>query len=246
MRFWNLLLLLIISAAGLAQQPAPAPVASAQPAAVAESQPAPTPVSATQPRSITVPAGTKIPLVLRQAISTKNARPGDAIYAATSFPVVANDRIVIPVGSYVQGVIDEVKRAGRVKGRAEVLVHFRTMILPNGYTVTLPGAVDSAPDLDTGGVKGKDPDGEGKIQHQGEKGKDAGTIATTAGIGAGIGAAARGLKGAGIGGGLGAAGGLIATLLTRGSDLRLEPGSTVDIVLERPITLDEARLHGAQ
>ena len=82
-------------------------------------------------------------------------------------------------------LIDEVKRAGRVKGRAEVLVHFRTMILPNGYTVTLPGAVDSAPDLDTGGVKGKDPDGEGKIQHQGEKGKDAGTIATTAGIGAG-------------------------------------------------------------
>jgi type IV secretion system protein VirB10 len=159
---------------------------------------------------------------------------------------VANDRIVIPVGSYVQGVIDSVQRAGRVKGRAEVLVHFRTLILPSGYTVALPGAVDSAPDLDTGKVKGKDPESEGKIQHEGEKGKDAGTIATTAGIGAGIGAAARGVKGAGIGAGLGAAGGLIGTLLTRGSDLRLEPGSTVDIVLERPITLDEAKLHASR
>jgi hypothetical protein len=238
MRSWNLLLPLIVGAAAFAQQPAATPVASAQPV--------PVPVSVTQPTTITVPAGTKIPLVLRQAISTKNARPGDPVYAATSFPVVANDHIVIPVGSYVQGVIDGVKRAGRVKGRAEVLVHFRTLILPSGYTVSLPGAVDSAPDLDTGGVKNNNPESEGKIQNQGEKGKDAGTIATTAGIGAGIGAAARGLKGAGIGAGLGAAGGLIGTLLTRGSDLRLEPGSTVDIVLERPITLDPAKLHGGQ
>ena len=73
-----------------------------------------------------------------------------------------------------------------------------------------------------------------------------GQPAIAAGIGAGIGAAARGLKGAGIGAGLGAAGGLIGTLLTRGSDLRLEPGSTVDIILERPITLDPAKLHGGQ
>ena len=55
--------------------------------------------------------------------------------------------------------------------------------MPSGYTVSLPGAVDSAPDLDTGGVKNNNPDSEGKIQNQGEKGKDAGTIATTAGIG---------------------------------------------------------------
>src|SRR5438128_858280 len=75
---------------------------------------------------LTIPSGTKVPLALKQAISTKNARDGDAVYAVTTFPVVVNDRIVIPAGTYVQGRISNVKRGGRVKGRAEVLIHFST------------------------------------------------------------------------------------------------------------------------
>jgi hypothetical protein len=67
-------------------------------------------------RAMEIPAGTQIPLRLRQAISTKSAKPGDAVYAETVFPVVLNDRIMIPTGTYVQGRISEVKRPGRVKG----------------------------------------------------------------------------------------------------------------------------------
>jgi len=79
---------------------------------------------------LTIPSGTKVPLALKQAISTKNARDGDAVYAVTTFPVVVNDRIVIPAGTYVQGRISNVKRGGRIKGRAEVLMHFSTLIYP--------------------------------------------------------------------------------------------------------------------
>src|SRR5690242_21739677 len=86
---------------------------------------------------LTIPSGTKVPLALKQAISTKNAREGDAVYAETTFPVVINERIVIPPGTYVQGRISHVQRAGRVKGRAEVLMHFTTLIYPSGYTVVL-------------------------------------------------------------------------------------------------------------
>ena len=50
---------------------------------------------------VTLPAGTKIPLVLKQAISTKYARVGDPVYAQTNFPVVQNDRMVIPPGTFV-------------------------------------------------------------------------------------------------------------------------------------------------
>jgi hypothetical protein len=201
-----------------------------------------TPAASTD--KIVLSAGTKIPLVLKQGISTKNAHAGDPVYAATNFPITLNDHIVIPAGSYVQGVIDEVRRAGKVKGRAEVLVHFRTLIFPNGYTVMFPGSVEGAPDSDNAQVKPGDK--EGTVQREGEKGKDAGTIAKTAGTGAVIGgAAARSVKGVGIGGLAGAAAGTVYTLFTRGSDLKLPSGTTIDMVLDRPLTLDQSKLRAS-
>ena len=228
-------LVFALSAAAIAQEtqaPAPAPQQATEQAAA---QP-----QSSDPNKITVPAGTSIPLVLKQGISTKNARVGDPVYASTNFPVTINDHIVIPAGTYVQGRIDSLARPGRVKGRAELQVHFTSLIFPNGYTVLFPGAVESAPDTDNARVKNS----EGTMEGEGTKAKDAGTIATTAGAGAGIGAAAaHSWKGAGIGGGIGAAGGLIATMMMRGNDLKLPAGSTVDMVLERPLVLDKAKLH---
>ncbi len=187
---------------------------------------------------VTIPAGTKFLLVLKQSIWTKNAKENDAVFAATNFPVVVDGRTVVPVGTYVQGVISQVKRPGKVKGRAELLVHFTSLIYPSGYTVLLPGAVDSAPDVD-GKVTGK----EGNVEGAGGKGKDAGTVASSAGTGALIGSlASRSAKGAGIGGLAGAAVGLGSVLFTRGPDLKIESGTTVDMVLERPVTVDRSRI----
>ena len=64
-----------------------------------------------------IPAGTRVPLSLAQAISTKNAREGDPVYAQTTFPFVLNERILIPAGTYIQGKITHVERAGRSKKR---------------------------------------------------------------------------------------------------------------------------------
>src|SRR6185437_15764620 len=50
-----------------------------------------------------VPAGTTVPLSLINAISTKHSQTGDHVYLETAFPIVANGRVVIPVGSYVAG-----------------------------------------------------------------------------------------------------------------------------------------------
>ena len=102
------------------------------------------PVEGEKP-SFTIPAGTKVPLALKQAISTKTAKEGDPVYAETAFPFVVNDRIVIPAGTYIQGKITRVERGGRVKGRAQLLIHFTSMIYPSGYTVMLGGSVDNAP-----------------------------------------------------------------------------------------------------
>jgi hypothetical protein len=184
-----------------------------------------------------VPAGTKVPVRLQTAISTKTARPGDPVYAMTVFPVAIDDKMMIPSGTYVQGTIANVKRAGRVKGRAEILFHFTTLVFPSGYTVTLPGSVDNV-DSDVERPKDK----EGTIEHSGEKGKDVGTIASTGATGAIIGAAARGGKGAAVGAGMGGAVGLAIAMLSRGSDIQLPSGTHVEMVLNREVKLDPAKI----
>jgi hypothetical protein len=198
--------------------------------------------SATVPGRITVPSGTQVPLVLKQAISTKNAKPGDAVYAETAFPITVDDKVIIPAGTYVQGRISDVKRAGRVKGRAELLMHFTTLVYPSGYTALLPGAVENLPGAEKQEVKGD----EGTVKQDSDKMKDVGTIASTAGTGATIGAlSGRNLKGAGIGGLAGAAAGLGYAMLSRGADVTLPVGTSVQMVLQRPLVLEEKKVSRA-
>ena len=182
---------------------------------------------------VTVPAGTKLAVILENGISTRSAKPGDSVYFQTAFPVTQDNRIVIPVGSYVRGAIIDSRRPGRLKGKGEFRLRLDTLILPNGYTVNFNAAPRSA---DTGGKETMD--SEGKIQGDSSKGKDVGTAAKTTATGAGIGAIAGGGKGAGIGAGIGGLAGLAAILLTRGPEAELPRGSTLDIVLEHSVTLD--------
>lgn len=189
-------------------------------------------------QAYSVPAGTKVPLTLTQGITTKTAKEGDPVYAQTAFPITQNNRIVIPAGSYVQGVVRRVVRPGRVKGRAELQMNFTSMIFPNGYTVLLPATVQGVPGSQNVDTKGP----EGTIQGQGSKGKDAATIAKTTAAGAGVGAISGNGKGAGIGAAAGSALGIATVLMTRGPEIQLDPGSSVEMILERELNLEGAKL----
>jgi type IV secretion system protein VirB10 len=189
--------------------------------------------------TIVVPAGTKIPLVLHNAVSTRNAHPGDPVYLETTFPIVQDGKILVPAGSYVQGEITETQRPGRVKGTGEMRIRLTTMILPNGYTVRFDAVPSNA------GTGGNETTGkEGEIKGDTNKAGDAGTVLKTTGAGAGIGGlASRTGKGAGIGAGAGAAAGLAAVLLSRGPELELPRGTTLDAVLDRPLNLDAGKIN---
>ncbi len=76
----------------------------------------------------------RIPLSMINSVNTKNSAAGDRVYLQTVFPIIANGKIVIPPGSYVEGTVTEVKRPGRVKGRGSLFVRFDSLILPNGVT----------------------------------------------------------------------------------------------------------------
>jgi hypothetical protein len=254
------LILLLASGVAWAQVPSNGATASPQSAATPStkqaqatasqlsSQPAGArPAGQSDPKLAVIPAGSKIPLTLSQAISTKNAREGDAVYAQTAFPFVLNDRILVPAGTYIQGRISHVERAGRVKGRAELLIHFTSLIYPSGYTVILPASIENTPGAEHNGVKDK----EGTIQEDKDTGKrveDAakgGAIGTMAGATAG-GVATGGLNGARVGAGLGAAAGIAWALLKHGPDVRLEVGTSIEMEVQRDIPVDTSRFQTAR
>lgn len=189
--------------------------------------------------SYQVDAGTHILLSMINSVSTKAALPGDRIYLETAFPVLSRGHIVIPQGSWVMGTITEVKRPGRVKGRGEMQVRFDSLTLPNGISRSFKSDLGGLDARDNETLKRED----SKVTGPGDKKSDVGTVVgtTAAGtvIGSGVGAAAGSVaRGAGIGAGGGAAAGLLGVLLTRGPDATLSKGSTVEMVLDRPLTFD--------
>ena len=214
-----------------AQAPAPAP---APPRALAD-RPA---EDSAQPHVYSVEPGTKILLNLINSISTRSAAEGDRVYLETAFPVLVDGRIVVPPGSYVTGTITQVKRAGKVKGKAELFIRFDSLTLPNGVTRDFRARASS---LD-GDQRGKIDRSEGKIEGDSNKTGDAMATAAAAGYGAMIGGIADGGKGAGIGAGAGAAAGLVGVMMTRGPDAVLQRGSTMEMLLDRELRFQEDEL----
>src|SRR5258706_14776309 len=223
---------LLIAGCAMAQTQASSSTQTATDRAAAAATSGPAATSAIVPPAsvssrLTIPSGTKVPLALKQAISTRNAKEGDPVYCETTFPFVVDDRIVIPAGTYVQGKISRVQRPGRIKGRAELLMHFTSMIYPSGYTVMLPGSLDNIPGADKTSMRGP----EGTVRQDSEKGKDIGTVASTASTGAVIGGLSAGGKGAGLGAAAGGLTGLAIALISRGSDVKLEPGTSIEVII---------------
>jgi hypothetical protein len=188
--------------------------------------------------TLTIPSGTRIPLSLKQSISTKTAKDGDPVYAETAFPFVLNEKVVIPAGTYIQGKIERTQRGGHVKGRAELLIHFTSMIYPSGYTVVFGGSIENTPGAEKTSMK----DSEGTIRQDSDAGKKAQTAAGAATTGAVIGAVTNGLKGAGIGAGVGGAAGIAIAMLSRGADVRLESGTSIEMEIQREIVVDPTRI----
>jgi hypothetical protein len=204
-------------------------------------------VLAAEPLPYLVDAGTKIPLVMINSVSTRHAAEGDRLYLETSFPILSNGKIVIPPGSYVAGTITSAKRGGRVKGKAELFLRFDSLTLPNGVTRDFRARV--------GGIDGRSSQqldrSEGKITAEATKGADARTVGEGAAGGASIGVIAGSVSGrpgmgAGIGAAAGAAAGLMGVLLTRGQDVVLARGTTVEMVLDRDLEFTAAELDFSQ
>jgi hypothetical protein len=183
-----------------------------------------------------IPKNTHVLLKMVNSISTRTAQEGAQVYMQTASPIADGGQIIVPVGSYVQGTILISKRSGKVSGRAQLAIRLDVLTLPGGKTLKFSPHLSS---IDDGESTQKVVNDEGLVQQGGTVGKDVERIAILAGTGAGLGALVdRNWTGAGIGGAAGSAVGLATTLLTRGREVELRQGSSLDVVFDRALAVD--------
>jgi hypothetical protein len=183
-----------------------------------------------------IPQGAHVLLRMENSISTRTAQDGDYVYLRTGTPISVAGTIILPVGSYVQGVVTNAKRSGRVKGRAELAIRLETITLPSGSVYKFSPKLAS---VDSPGIEDQKVGKENSVEAGSTHGQDAARIAILAGSGGALGAIVdRGVRGAGIGAGAGAAVGLATVLLTRGREVELRQGTSLDVIFDRPVALE--------
>ena len=89
-----------------------------------------------QPSTVTLPTGTRIPLVITHDIRSKSMHRGDPIYAQVSAPVDSGNQMVIPPGTFVQGTV---ARLQQKRGRAELHLQSMSITFPDGYVAPVSG-----------------------------------------------------------------------------------------------------------
>jgi hypothetical protein len=161
-----------------------------------------------------VPVGTEFDVRLQTALSSATAQVEDRFEATTMVDLMRGDRVVVPAGSVMRGVISSVKKAGRIERTGSLTVAFDRLTVGN-RSHPIRATVTEA--LEGEGIKG-----------------EAARIGTGAGVGAVIGAILGGAKGA-LAGILIGGGGTIAA--TEGTDVTLEPGTVLRVRMDTGLNL---------
>jgi hypothetical protein len=184
----------------------------AQGPAARETRPAPT-TGRTQ-GSAEVPVGTEFDVRLQKALSSATAQVEDRFEATTMVDLKQGDRVVVPAGSMMRGIVSSVNKAGRIERKGSMTVAF-DQITVRGRSYPIRATVTQA--IESEGIKG-----------------EAGKIGTGAGVGAVIGAILGGAKGA-LAGILIGGGGTIAA--TEGKDVDLPPGTVLRVRMDSGLNL---------
>ena len=199
---------------------------------------APQVTTMTAPSTVTIPAGTRVLMVLKSPLHTTSGTAGSGLYLETLYPVIQGNRVVIPARTQVQGVVEADRRPGHVNRVSEFRFRFTTLIFPNNFVVPIQGVLQSIPGAKN--IRTHDKDGTLKPVDQTEK---VVTPAAASAVGGAIIGAHRGF-GIGLlpGAGLGAALGLGAVLLKRGDSINLPRGINVEMILQAPFSLEQAQV----
>ncbi|HKD82959.1 MAG TPA: hypothetical protein VKH81_24935 [Candidatus Angelobacter sp.] len=199
---------------------------------------APPVVTATNPSAVVIPAGTRVMMVLKSPLHTTSGTAGSGIYLETLYPVVQDNRIIIPAHTQVQGVVEGNRRPGHFERTSEFRFRFTTLIFSNNYVAPIQGVLQSIPGARN--IRTKDKAGTLNTVDQPEK-------VIVPGVAGAVGGAIIGSYhhfGIGLftGAGLGAALGLGSVLLKRGDEISLASGTGVEMILQAALNLEQAQV----
>jgi hypothetical protein len=172
----------------------------------------PTQVNSSDPG--TIPVGQMIDVRLQSGLSSATATREQRFEATTAADLMQGDRVLIPAGSVVRGIVSNVDKAGNIDRTGSLTLAF-DQIEVNGREYPLRAMATQV--FESRGVLD-----EGK------------TVGTGGAVGAIVGGILGGLKGALIGAVVGS-GGVIAA--TEGKDIELPAGTIVRVRLDSPLTL---------
>lgn len=161
-----------------------------------------------------VPSGTEFDVRLGQSLSSATNLVEDRFEATTMVDLKDGDRVLVPSGSVMRGVVSSVTKAGRVERTGKMTVAFDQITIGK-QAFPIRATVTQA--LESEGVRG-----------------EAGKIGAGAGVGAIIGGILGGLKGA-LAGILIGGGGTIAA--TEGKDVELPAGTVLRVRLDSGLAL---------
>lgn len=164
--------------------------------------------------SMDVPVGTELDVRLSAPLSSGTAIVEDRFEATTMVDLQAGNRVIVPAGSVMRGIVSTVVKAGRVERKGSLTLAFDQVTI-NGKSHPIRATVTQA--LESEGVRG-----------------EAGKIGAGAGVGAIIGGILGGFKGA-MAGILIGGGGTVAA--TDGKDVELPAGTVLRIRLDSGLDL---------
>jgi hypothetical protein len=168
-----------------------------------------------------IPRDAILVVELESSLSTDVSQRGDRFQARVLEPREFE-------GAIVEGRVTRVKRAGKVKGTAELQLSFETIRMPDGPTSGFNAEVVELVDMGSRDREAK-VDSEGGVKAKGSTKDDVSRIGASTGIGAIIGAVVGGGQGAAIGAVIGGAVGTGSVLSKRGKDVRLDRGQRLKI-----------------
>jgi hypothetical protein len=177
-----------------------------------------------------VPSGARFLVRLEDSLSTRKHKAGKRFKAKTLEPLETTDGRVIPPGAEIRGHVSRVEPAA-LTGRARLWLSFDE-IKASGEKLPLVAEVTSVPGEHS--VR-PGPSREGEIEARTSRGtREVEAAAVGAGIGAVVGATAKGGKGAAVGAAIGGLSGfLIASGM--GQELELQKSTKLELELERPL-----------
>lgn len=175
--------------------------------------------------------GTLLHVRMREQISTAATQPGSKFTAEIMEPIMNKGRIIIPIGSVLDGIVTEVHSGRRISGGAALHLEPKSVSLPDGTVYIIHAQL-----IDTT-LNSFNVDREGTLKRR-DRAKE--TLAVTAlatGGGAAAGAMIGGGVGALVGAGVGAGASTVMWLkqerqATLGQDSRLVFSLTTPLILK--------------